>query len=198
MQEPQAPEPDSRRSTIDTSRPFRSVKEAVAIFGERFLAGEIIINPKPFTLPQKEAPIFSPSPITNKSPMWAHTASPSPILLEEAVRKLEVELEEAKKELKVLKERESENEVALAEVRRNVSKLAGADVAPADVAGTSKKLAQILSIGEDEGLFVGRKKERKVRKKKPIVPLVGDLFGRKKGASSNTHLYASSHLQWSI
>ncbi|CAA0838995.1 Unknown protein [Striga hermonthica] len=188
MQEP--------HSTIDTSRPFRSVKEAVAIFGERILAGEII-NPKPFTLPQKETPLFSPSPMTEKSPMWAHTASPGPMLVEEAVRKLEAELEEAKKELKLLKERESENEAALAEVRRNVSKLAEAE-SSADVVGTSRKLAQILSIGEDESLFVGKKKERKVRKKKPIVPLVGDLFGRKKGASSDTPLYASSHLQWSI
>ena len=56
----------------------------------------------------------------------------------------------------------------------------------------SPTLAQILSLGEEKGCSRG-KEERKAMKKKPVVPLVGDLFFKKKG-SSNTHnnpLYAS-------
>ncbi|KAK4438351.1 hypothetical protein Salat_0169400 [Sesamum alatum] len=227
------------RSNVDTSRPFRSVKEAVAIFGERFLAGEIY-TPKPFAFPKKETPFFAPSPTVEREPQhWSHS-SPSPrgstcsndTALSDTVKKLEVELENTKAELKLLKERESETEVALAslnaEIHKNMSKLALAEATVAARAatqggdgadrtmiireeekkrdaylrmesGASQSLAQILSIGEKEGLFVGRKKERKlVMKKKPIVPLVGDLFSRKKGTSTTLHnpLYAPSHLQW--
>ncbi|GFQ01627.1 WEB family protein at1g75720 [Phtheirospermum japonicum] len=232
MQEPQVLEPDDNpaaattaaaacRSTIDTSRPFRSVKEAVAVFGERFLVGEIY-NPKPFTFPKKETPFFSPSPSPMNSSIYSYeTTTP----LSETVKKLEAELEDTKNELKLLKERESETEVALAslnaEIHKNMSKLqAEAEVATAgrsgDVAdgasmvireeekkrdaylkGTnSKKLAQILSIGEEEGLFVGRKKEKKVMKKKPIVPLVGSFFSRRKGASTASSLHSPLH--WNI
>ncbi|KAI3445600.1 hypothetical protein Pfo_002265 [Paulownia fortunei] len=229
-------------ATVDTSRPFRSVKEAVAIFGERFLVGEIY-TPKPFIFPKKETPFLSPSSRVDKEPHWNYT-SPSPrgssyshdTTLSDTVKKLEAELEDTKAELKLLKERESETEVALAslnaELHKNMSKLARAEAEVAARAaassrsasslhmadgamiikeeeqkrdaylrmesGPSPSLAQILSIGEKEGLFVGRKKERKGVKKKPIIPLVGDLFSRKKGTSTTLHnpLYASSHLQW--
>ncbi|KAL6515209.1 hypothetical protein OROHE_018841 [Orobanche hederae] len=217
-----ATSPHSRRSTIDTSRPFRSVKEAVATFGDRFLVGEIY-TPKHFTFPENETPFFSPSPRIDEDPQWNRT-SPRPTNnscyghemmtpLSEIVKKLEAELEEAKNELKLLKERELEYEAALAslnaELRRNTSKLPEAEARRAMASrsvddgamimreeenkrdgflrmenGTnSRKLAQILSIG-DEGLFIGRKHEKKVMKKKPIIPLVGDFFLKEKGKSS--------------
>ncbi|KAG8368830.1 hypothetical protein BUALT_Bualt15G0087600 [Buddleja alternifolia] len=235
-------------SNVDTSRPFRSVKEAVAVFGERFLVGEIY-TPTSFALPKQETPFFSPSPKIDEEPHWNYS-SPSPrgssysqdTTLADTVKKLESELEETKVELNLLKERESETEVALvslnAELHKNISKLARAEAAVAAkaVAPTipgsdqeggiedgaivireedkkrdaylrmeskaSRSLAQILSFGENEGFFVGKKKEMKVmmkKKKKPIIPLVGDLFSRKKGSSTTMHnpLHASSHLEWS-
>ncbi|XP_051136846.1 WEB family protein At1g75720 [Andrographis paniculata] len=223
-------------SNVDTSRPFRSVKEAVAIFGERILLPEIH-NPKPFTFPKKETPFYSPSPRTDdkdhrhdsnySSPRGSTYSINLDGKLSDTVKKLKAELEDTKAELKLLKERESETEVALAslnaELHKNMSKLALAEAAMAKKAAgdvireeekkrdaylrmessdPSPRLAQILSIGENEGLFVGKKKERKAaaaKKKKPIIPLVGELFARKKGASATSlqnPLYASSHLQW--
>ncbi|KAL3625649.1 hypothetical protein CASFOL_028287 [Castilleja foliolosa] len=232
MQEPQVLEPEDGRpgpestitdysSTIDTSRPFRSVKEAVAVFGERILVGEVY-NPKPFTFPEIETPFFSPSPSPMNSSIYSYETTMTTTPLSETVKKLEAELEDTKNELKVLKERESENEVALAslnaEIQKNMSKLqAEAEVAWASRDGNakmireeekkrdaylkgttsnSKKLAQILSIGEDESLFVGRKKEKKVMKKKPIVPLVGNFFSWKKETSTTSSLHSPLH--WNI
>ena len=91
----------------------------------------------------------------------------------EAVEMREVSFEREKKEDLLLKEEERMRELT---IRME----------------NSPTLAQILSLGEEKGCSRG-KEERKAMKKKPIVPLVGDFFFKKKG-SSNTHnnpLYAS-------
>ncbi|KAK9286578.1 hypothetical protein L1049_014977 [Liquidambar formosana] len=213
-------------STVDTSRPFRSVKEAVAILDERLLtgeifysspktAGEIFYSPKPYTASPKQQTSYiwkvSPSPKKSRDDDQQNNVV-------DTLKKLEAELEETKVELKLLKERESETEVALAslnaELHKNMSKMAEAEAAAAAKAvakrsavyggangeygvreekrgrdlmvrmENSPTLAQILSSGETEDYFGGRK-ERKMMKKKPIIPLVGDLFSRKKGSSIN-------------
>jgi hypothetical protein len=214
-------------SSVDTSRPFRSVKEAVAIFGKRILVGEIYSS-KPYYNPPGEENIswrfLSPSP-SYRSPKEDHHHEQNEVF--GALMKLEAELKETKTELKLLKGRESETEIALAslnaELHKNMSKLARAEAAAAKEAvemravsferekkedlllkeeermrelmirmENSPTLAQILSLGEEKGCFRG-KEERKAMKKKPIVPLVGDLFFKKKGSSNtlNNPLYAS-------
>ncbi|KAL3515701.1 hypothetical protein ACH5RR_022603 [Cinchona calisaya] len=245
--------PSDNHSNVDTSRPFRSVKEAVAIFGERFLAGEIYA-PKTFSFPKQEIPNYcfytpSPSPPNGSSQefeTWPKSVDDSinknndPSNLAEVLKKLEAELNETKMELKELKERESETEVALAslnaELHKNMSKLAQAEAAAAAKAiiasrssvpdrkrddhrqdggvteeemrrdllfrlETSPTLAQMLNTAaEKEGLFGGmkfnKKEKNKMVKKKPIIPLVGDLFSRKKGSSNSVinPLYASSRV----
>ncbi|XP_010544078.1 PREDICTED: uncharacterized protein LOC104816807 [Tarenaya hassleriana] len=261
------------RSSIDSSRPFSSVKEAVAIFGQRIhLPGHSqTLNPKPKTLNTSTSPtlshgassLSSPSPrkqpfskpktpTTSTSPTLNHGASslscPSPWKqpslpsspsnpkeeFMDVLKKLEAELKETKTELKLLQERESETEVALAtlnaELHKNMSKIAKAE---ADAAGKSASamakttsgfeatkrrndereisvvkreedrrkelmrrmeneyptLAQILdgNKGNREAHF-GKKK----KKKKPIVPLVGDFLFKKKGFSGEISAPVSS------
>ncbi|XP_022872747.1 WEB family protein At1g75720-like [Olea europaea var. sylvestris] len=202
-------------SKVDSSRPFRSVKEAVAIFGEKF-------SPEEIYAPKQETPYFSPTPQNLQESLSKSSPSPrdsiccnedSPV---DTVKKLEFELEKTKTELNLLKEREFETQVAFAslnaELHKNRSKLAKAEAAMAAKAATAavassrsvrttQSLAQFLSDArEKEKLFTLRKRERKVmiKKVKPIIPLVGDLFSRKKGSSTSTHnpLYASSLLQY--
>ncbi|XP_023765134.1 WEB family protein At2g17940 [Lactuca sativa] len=195
-------------SNVDTSRAFSSVKEAVAIFGEKFLTGEIFLpSPKPpFTLPKQETPSWKSTHSTQTS--WKSCSSssreieeepppppPVPVLVT-SLKKLESELEETKKELKLLKEKESETEVALAslnaELQKNMSKIAKAEkvVEQSSMSG----LTPVVSSGG------GRKMtERKVVKKKPIIPLLGDLFSKKKGKSNSSMLnplYTSSQMHW--
>ncbi|XP_075477659.1 WEB family protein At1g75720-like [Primulina tabacum] len=202
------------RSNVDSSRPFRSVKEAVAVFGERFLVGEVYSSKKPFSFPEKEAPFFTPGQKVYEE-TWTRHSSPSygqNMTLSDTVKKLEVELEETKAELKLLKEKESDTEVALAmlnaELHQSMSKLAPVDLVRGvgDVITrgdqeekrerrtSSQSLRQILNVGQNEGLFWGKK----VVKKKPIIPFVGGLFSGKKRTSKSMYssLHSSSHLHW--
>ncbi|KAI3675935.1 hypothetical protein L1987_85531 [Smallanthus sonchifolius] len=178
-------------ANVDTSRAFRSVKEAVEIFGERFLTGEIFLpTPKPpFTLPKQETPSCKSTQSSQTS--WKSCSPPReteepPMLLVNSLKKLESELEETKKELKLLKERESETEVALAslnaELQKNMSKIAEAESSPVVGGGGRWKMTDM-----------------KVVKKKPIVPLLGDLFSKRKGksnASVRNQVYTSSQKHW--
>nr|GEX12321.1 ribosome biogenesis protein BOP1 homolog [Tanacetum cinerariifolium] len=128
-------------SNVDTSRAFRSVKEAVEVFGERFLTGEIFSpsSKPPFTLPKQEMrswkPTYSPQPSWKSCSSSRETEEESSSLLATSLKKLETELEETKKELNLLKDRESETEVALAslnaELHKNMSKIAKAEAAEA-------------------------------------------------------------------
>ncbi|KAI3702149.1 hypothetical protein L6452_27875 [Arctium lappa] len=204
---PENPPPANiHHPNIDTSRPFRSVKEAVAVFGERFLTGEIY-SPSPklatITLPKQETPKWKLTPSASKDQsLWKspeNEEDPPPMVIN-TLKKLESELEETKRELNMLKERESETEVALAslnaELHKNMSKIAKAE---AEVAGkaavmrSSTTLRQVLSGDGGPEREKGREikyvnKERKTMKKKPVIPLLTDLFTRNKEKTKNSSL----------
>ncbi|KAI3695118.1 hypothetical protein L1987_78106 [Smallanthus sonchifolius] len=160
-------------SNVDTSSAFRSVKEAVEIFGERFLTGEILL-PK-----QELTPSWKSTHSSRTS--WRSFSPPREIeepLVINSLKKLESELEETKKELRLLKEKELETEAALASLNAELRKK------------TTQGLAMDMVVSGD----------RKVVKKKPMIPFLGGLFSKRKGkADANSivnPLYASSQMHW--
>ncbi|KAK1440367.1 hypothetical protein QVD17_06192 [Tagetes erecta] len=185
-------------ANVDSSRAFRSVKEAVEMFGERFLTGQIFLpSPKPpFTLPKQETPSWKSTESSQTS--WKSCSPPRetvepPMLLVNSLKKLETELEETKKELKLLKERESETKVILAslnaELHKNMLKIAKAEE-------DEKVAAPVVNGGGERWKMV----DKKVVKKKPIIPLLGDLFAKrnrnKLNVSDPNQVYASSKMHW--
>lgn len=217
-QSPPKPTLHHYHSNVDTSRPFRSVKEAVAIFGKRILVGEIYSShsPHPETASPRPSPIPSPSGNNNNNKTDNQITSSSPAVVLNALKRLESELEDTKAELKLLKDREQETEVAVAslnaELHKNMSRFAQAEAAAAAKAqvdaatartttatsssGTSSTgqlqsrrkeelivsrnstLAQILNLENDAFFATASKtdRNRSMIKKKPIIPLVRDLF----------------------
>uniref|UniRef100_A0A803MSE9 Uncharacterized protein n=1 Tax=Chenopodium quinoa TaxID=63459 RepID=A0A803MSE9_CHEQI len=244
---PATPDADSN-STVDASRPFHSVKEAVAIFGKRILLREVqspsqapstppieqvtlspsleftpssekshgvaleIGTPDSYEFTQSpykpqsnatseaiDSPVCEPTPSpeipNNENKLypcssfpWDKSISPSPstsskeiepalssekptndkqgkivhgndlVMMLMILKRLESELQETKTEVKLLKERESETEVALAslnaELHENMSKIAKAEAAEA-----GKAAAKSLSVVEEGNREIGMKDE---------------------------------------
>ncbi|GAB2228428.1 hypothetical protein Droror1_Dr00010267 [Drosera rotundifolia] len=108
-----------RRAEIDTRPPFRSVKEAVSLFGERVLAGELYSPAKLKSIQQGETNIghvkSSNSKIGSVTTELEQTKQSLQKAKEEAatmassISYLREELERTKGELEELKQRESEN-----------------------------------------------------------------------------------------
>ncbi|KAI0507916.1 hypothetical protein KFK09_014044 [Dendrobium nobile] len=144
----------STRSEVDTRRPFRSVKEAVAVFGERLLSGEAYsqntsssLKPEhPPPKPQYSPP--SPSYSTSSSRFNQDRDDEFSIILS-SMKKLESELKETKREVTLLKQRGSETEIAVAslnaELHKSKAKLAEMEAASGDFMEKEKN----LKVGSD-------------------------------------------------
>ncbi|XVF46015.1 hypothetical protein PTKIN_Ptkin02bG0254100 [Pterospermum kingtungense] len=120
------PKVDDYRSNVDTSRPFRSVKEAVVALGNGFLLGRYI--PQSLTL---IAALQAKRSLGFHRTVRKEDDEQHQQRVLDTLQKLEAELEETKTELKLLKKRESETEIASAslnaELHKYMSKLAVAE-----------------------------------------------------------------------
>ena len=143
----------------------------------------------------------SPSPISPVKTSFNKEEENNSNSIFDTVKKLEAELEKTKTELKMLKERGSETEVALAtlnaELHKNMSKLAQAEAAAAGKAaaktvrfeninrenkninnggekkmGNSQTLAHIISLGENDHIFGGGKRRHNNNKSTKQKPII--------------------------
>ncbi|KAM7517260.1 hypothetical protein LguiA_006843 [Lonicera macranthoides] len=194
-----------RKAEIDTSAPFRSVKEAVSLFGEKVLVGEIYATNKIKQMqknasnengdvPSKVGKVAAELEETKQSLQKAKEES---MVMATCLSSLEEELQRTKKELQQLKERESEKQAMETEIEHLKFVEDSIDIevkAETSDEGTEfqKKryvtfanppsLARVIVPPQGDAVLERHPSLRK-KKKKPLIPLIGGLFSRKKSSS---------------
>ncbi|XP_057784229.1 WEB family protein At2g17940 [Salvia miltiorrhiza] len=191
------------RVEIDTRQPFRSVREAVMLFGEKVLAGEVYGNKlkemqdKAKNQPSKLGAVTAELEETKESLIKAKEEGN---LMAHCLDSLRQELEQTKKELRQLKTRETlahildepeVEEIKFVENTKNIVEMISTPEKHEEgkiefqkkrsVKFASPLLTKMMDGINGEG---EESKKAKKTKKKPLVPLIGGLFLKKikKGA----------------
>ncbi|KAJ0968721.1 hypothetical protein J5N97_021598 [Dioscorea zingiberensis] len=197
-----------RRAEIDTRAPFRSVKEAVLLFGEKVLAGEVYANKLSEMKGASNGAEINGSSAAGLGLVIAELeetkqsleiAKEHQQMMETSLTSLREELEKTKHELNQLKTRESEKQVIIAEIGEDVKFAEESTEFLLDSPNTSDgnefqkrryvkfaeppSLAQVLNINgsvlERQFSHVDREMPRRKNKKKPLRSLI--KFFSKKG-----------------
>ncbi|CAL5349390.1 unnamed protein product [Camellia sinensis] len=201
-----------KRAEIDTTAPFRSVKEAVMLFGERVLAGEVYANKLKEMQNEIESEngndtstLPSVTEELEETKESLQKAKEETMVMATCLSSLQEELERTKHELQQLKVREEfEKQAMEAEIKdvdlidgfskefgvktRKLSNEVG------EVLEFQKKryvtfanppsLAQVMVPPEGDSVVLERHPSLKKKKKKPLIPLISGIFTMKKKGSS--------------
>lgn len=192
---------DTKKAEIDTRAPFRSVKEAVMLFGERVLAGEVYahhcLRQTKIASSENRNGVSRFGEVTSELEETKQSltkAIEEGMLMADTLDSLKQELEHTKRELQHLKAKESEKLGNGDSETKDVLKYV-AVATPVIVdkeMGTEFQnkryvkfanppaLAQVISPTYNEEMLE-RHPSLKKKKKKPLIPLIiGGIFSKKK------------------
>ncbi|XP_045799273.1 WEB family protein At1g75720-like [Trifolium pratense] len=201
----------TRNTEIDTRAPFRSVKEAVTLFGDKVLAGELYATATKLKHQihggVNENGIDQYSRIENVAAELEETrenlekAKEESMVMAHCMSSLQEELERTKQELEQLKQRETEkHQVETSEIEdvKFVENLTTFEVKSSRfdeelmmefqkkryVTFANPPSVSHVMLPQSEG---DEKLERhpslRKKKKKSLLPLIGSIFSRKRGTS---------------
>ncbi|XVE94572.1 hypothetical protein REPUB_Repub02eG0020300 [Reevesia pubescens] len=189
-----------KRAEIDTRAPFRSVREAVALFGEKVLAGELYATKlKEMNYGNGPSKLGTVTAELEETKHKLEKAREEGMVMANCMSYLKEELERTKRELQQMKERETEKLMMEFEIE-------DVKIVPAD--STKFEVIKKTQTSDEERLEFQKKRyvtfanpptltqvlvpqgveklERhpslRKKKKKPLIPLIGGLFSKKKGS----------------
>ncbi|TKY45516.1 WEB family protein [Spatholobus suberectus] len=194
-----------RKAEIDTRAPFRSVKEAVSLFGEKVLAGEVYASAT--KLKKIESGVnengVEYSRIENVEAELEETrenlqrAKEESMVMAHCLSSLQEELERTKQELQQLKHRGTEKHPVESEIEdvKFVENLTTFEVRSSrfdeEKMGFQKKryvtfanppsVSHVMLPQHGVGKLE-RHPSLRQKKKKSLIPLIGGIFSRKKGS----------------
>ncbi|XP_072984980.1 WEB family protein At1g75720-like [Typha latifolia] len=193
-----------RRAEIDTSAPFRSVKEAVALFGERVLAGEVYAN----RLDEiRAAANRNENAISRLASLMSELEETQQCLQKEREENIKMadcltalreELSKAKMELKQLRNREPEKKIIDVDIEdiKFIENDTTIEIERSSInQGTEFQKKRYVTFAnppsltrvvntEDRVLERQSSMEKEAttgRKKKKLIPSIGAFFTKKKG-----------------